>query len=50
MIGSRIAHHGEHVLERQNAGRLSRNASFLCCAIACTLFSSTGFAAACHYI
>jgi hypothetical protein len=46
VIGGGIAHDREHVVDRQNAGRLSRNASFFCRTVARTLLSSTGPAAA----
>jgi hypothetical protein len=50
MIGGKIAHHQKHIVERQDTGGIGCNTSLLGRAITRTLLSSTGFAAARHYI
>jgi hypothetical protein len=48
IIGGRIAHDPQHIIERQSTTCGSCGAGLLSCAIATALLSSTSFAAACH--
>src|SRR5262245_1623884 len=50
MIGGTIAHHAQHVVQRQNAGGSGSSARLFSCAIARALLSSTRFASTSHSV